>query len=273
VALVFLRWYRKRLKSQGRLPEQRPGAAREITTSGGESSTPMSERSSNVPLAAAMASFSRRLRSQSSNTFATTATGATSTTVPESERGFQRIAGRKIAPVITAGVDQYGGNYGAFEKDTGGPASVGSHQATHRELAGTSFYRDSGGFYGGKGPTSSTPSPAPTTPAAPTHSRNISITRDFAADSPTITATKPEGFAVLRPSPARTPTTRSPSNSSIKLPIQQVPTLEPDAPPTPALPPHIVAQRDAIGRSLASQDGSRVSRASKGSGSRFSERI
>ena len=273
VALVFLRWYRKRLKSQGRLPEQQQDATREITTSGGESFAQMSERSSNVPLAAAMASFGRRLRSQSSNTFATTATGATSTTVPESERGFQRIAGRKIAPVISPGVDQYGGNYGAFEKDMGGPASLSSDQPTQRELAGTSFYRDSGGFYGGKGLTSSTPSPAPTAHSAPIHSRNVSTTRDFAADSPISVTTKPEGFAVLRPSPARTPTTQSPSTSSIKLPIQQIPRLEPEAPPTPALPSYIVAERDAIGRSLASQDGSRVSRASRGSGSRFSERI
>lgn len=270
IILIVLRWYRRRLQSQGRLPEQQVGSRRDISTSGGESFLHMSERSSNVPLAATMASFGRRLRPQSSNTVATTATGATGTTVPEPERGFQRIAGRKIAPVIAAGVDQYGGNYGAFERDKAGTAPPTSRKASERELAGTSFYRDSGGFYGGKGPTSSTPSPAPTTPSAPTHSRNISITRDFAADSPSITASKPEGFAVLRPSPARTPTTRSPSNSSIKLPIQQAPTLEPEAPPTPALPAHLVAQRDAIGRSLASQDGSRVS---KGSGSRFSERI
>ena len=75
-----------------------------------------------------------------------------------------------------------------------------------------------------------------------------------------------EGYAVMRPSPARTPMTSSPSNSSLRLPIHQGPLMEPGTPPTPALPPHLAGRRqDGVGRSLGSQDGSK--------GSRFTESV
>jgi hypothetical protein len=79
---------------------------------------------------------------------------------------------------------------------------------------------------------------------------------------------------VMRPSPARTPVTLSPAASSIRLPIQPPPTMDDDAPPLPTgllVPGQI--QRDGVGRSLASQDGSRVSRSSGRSGARFIENM
>ena len=270
ILLALLRWYRKRLQSRGQLPEQI--AARSTTGGGPSGATQMSSRSSHTPFAAAFLSSTRRWRPQSS---ATTATAVTNySTVPDSERGFQRIAGRKIEPVLGTGTDQYGGNYGAFEKDfpegrltRGAPSNSGAPQPHEEErgLAESSFYRDSRGFYGGKGedlPVSPT-----LVPSSMGHTRGT--TRDFAnADSlgGDPRTERPEGYAVMRPSPARTPMTSSPSNSSIRLPIQQGPLMEPGAPPTPALPSHLTGRRqDGVGRSLASQDGSR--------GSRFTERV
>jgi hypothetical protein len=270
ILLALLRWYRKRLQARGQLPEQI--AARSATGGGPSGANQMSSRSSHAPFAAAILSSTRRWRPQSS---ATTATAVTDyTTVPDSERGFQRIAGRKIAPVLGTGSDQYGGNYGAFEKDfpegrltRGGPP--GSQAVTtnpeDRGLADSSFYRDSQGFYGGKGEA---------LPASPTLvSSSMGHTRGSTRDltSPDSIGEDPregalEGYAVMRPSPARTPMTSSPSTSSLRLPIQQGPTMEPGAPPTPALPSHLIGRRqDGVGRSLGSQDGSR--------GSRFTESV
>jgi hypothetical protein len=56
------------------------------------------------------------------------------------------------------------------------------------------------------------------------------------------------------------------------LPIQQTPAIMDDAPPLPPTPGMLFpTPRDGIGRSLASQDGSRVSRSS--GRSRFAENI
>ncbi|KAJ9608460.1 hypothetical protein H2200_007448 [Cladophialophora chaetospira] len=274
IVLFVLRWYRRRLKERGQLPEQI--AARELAAGGGGGAYPMSQRSSTVPLTAVVAQGLRRLRPHSSQTLRTTGTATTDASVPESERGFQRIAGRKIAPVIGGGGDPYGGNYGAFDKDAG----VGPSDLPERGLSGASFYQDNRGFYGGKGlqtpPIPSSPTTA-TTSAAKTGDISAtggpsSSTRDFAgpraANSSQIsltTPTRPEGYAVMRPSPARTPVTLSPSASSIRLPIQQPPTLGDDAPPVPRI--------DGVGRSLASQDGSRVSRSSGRSAGRFVENM
>jgi hypothetical protein len=265
ILLTLLRWYRKRLQSRGQLPEQI--AARAATGGGPGATTQMSSPSSHIPFASAILSSTRRWRPQSSATTATAVTNHSS--APESERGFQRIAGRKIAPVIGSGSDQYGGNYGAFEKDyaegrlTREPHSSSQAAPTNNDgsgLADKSFYRDSQGFYGGKG------EPQPTSPTLV--SSSLGHTRGGVRD-PTITDSidedlredATEGYAVMRPSPARTPMTNSPSNSSLRLPIQQGPFMEPGAPPTPALPPYLTGRRqDSVGRSLGSQDGSRGSR-------------
>ncbi|EXJ94973.1 hypothetical protein A1O1_00091 [Capronia coronata CBS 617.96] len=287
ILLVVLRWYRRRLKARGELPEQR--AARELTGNGGNA-YPMSQRSSTVPIAAAVTNSLKRLRPHSNQNFGTTATGMAEPSIRNSERGFQRIAGRKIPPVLSSGGDPYGGNYGAFEKDaTAGPSDPLNNN--ERGLSGASFYRDSDGVYGGKGTHSPTFPPSPITAAtggyrgeADMYGGIGSSTRDFAqprdmsdhnASSLSLTTpSRPEGFAVMRPSPARTPVTLSPAASSIRLPIQQPPTMAEDVPPLPngGLMPGPM-QRDGLGRSLASQDGSRVSRSSGRSGGRFMENM
>ncbi|KEF58561.1 uncharacterized protein A1O9_06487 [Exophiala aquamarina CBS 119918] len=287
IVLFLLRWYRRRLKSRGELPEQI--AARELTDASGPS-YPMSQRSSTTPLAAAVVHNLRRLRPHSNQTVDTSITGTTDLSVRDSERGFQRIAGRKIAPVLAGGGDPYGGNYGAFEKETGAsPENPQPNQG--RGLSSASFYRDSDGFYGGNGAHSPTFPPSPTTATTGARTADLptigsaSSTRDFAEPSmPMATSTsqislnspsRPDGFAVMRPSPARTPVTLSPAASSIRLPIQQPATLADDAPPLPVplSVPILGMQRDGVGRSLASQDGSRVSKSSGRSAGRFVENM
>jgi hypothetical protein len=279
IILFFLRWYRRRLKARGQLPEQI--AARELVGGGNGEAYPMSQRSSTTPLAAVVAHGLKRLRPHSNQTVGTTVTADTTTSVPESERGFQRIAGRKIAPVIGSGGDPYGGNYGAFEKDVGaGPSDIPG-----RGLSGASFYQDNRGFYGGQGvqtpPIPSSPTTA--TSAAKTGETSATTgtasgTRDFAdsrgpsglnnSQVSLATPSRPEGFAIMRPSPARTPVTLSPAASSIRLPIQQPPSMDEHAPPLP-----VSAFGDGVGRSLASQDGSRVSKSSGRSAGRFMENM
>ncbi|TAQ84559.1 hypothetical protein B7494_g7109 [Chlorociboria aeruginascens] len=99
-----------------------------------------------------------------------------------SERGFYRVSGRKLPSVLRSGGDGYGGG---VDPDT----------AT---LSGTSFYRDSQGFYGG--------------PGSPPLVRPGTRERD-------------SGIPVMRPSPARTPVT------------EQGPFTEPSAEPPPLVPP------------------------------------
>lgn len=275
ILLAFLRMYRKRLAARGQLPEQIAAAAAAATGGGTSTTNPMTQRSSHTPLAAALLSSTRRFRPQSS---ATSVTAVTTSSGPDSERGFQRIAGRKIAPVLGTGSDQYGGNYGAFESAVAGAAAPGGSAASgsrnvsgkseERGLAESSFYRDSGGFYGGTG---GDPPVSPTLVSSSVGQHTRGSTRDFAKtdsigedpEEPRVnTGTgKPQGFAVMRPSPARTPVTTSPATSSLRLPIQQGPSMEPGAPPTPALPTLLTPRRqDGVGRSLASQDGSTRSR-------------
>jgi hypothetical protein len=276
IVLFVLRWYRRRLKARGELPEQI--AAREIAgdMSGGEA-YPMSQRSSTTPFAATVTQGLRKFRPHSAQTFGTTATGLTDASIPESERGFQRIAGRKLAPVLSSGGDQYGGNFGAFEKDVAGPSGA-PDLPTERGLSGASFYQDNKGFYGGRG--TSTPNDIPSSPTMATGSRTGTApsVRDSAAlrggsvhnssQASIATASRPEGFAVMRASPARTPVTASPAASSIRLPIQQAPSMAVGTPPMPVMPVH-----DAVGRTLASHDGSHISRSSGRSVGRFVENV
>jgi hypothetical protein len=282
IVLFVLRWYRRRLKARGELPEQI--AAREIAdVIGGGEAYPMSQRSSMTPFAAAVTQGLRKFRPHSAQTFGTTATGLTDTSIPESERGFQKIAGRKLAPVLNSGGDQYGGNFGAFEKDGGGPSGA-PDLPSERGLSGASFYQDNKGFYGGRGiltPTDIPSSPTVTTTGNRTtdvSGGTASSARDFAAmrggsihnssQASIATVSRPEGFAVMRASPARTPVTSSPAASSIRLPIQQPPSMAAGTPPMPVMPVH-----DAVGRTLASHDGSHISRSSGRSVGRFVENV
>ena len=219
IVLYVLRCYRRRLKARGQLPEQI--AARELAGGAVGDAYPMSQGSSTVPLATALVQGLRHFRSHSNHTVGPPATDNTDASLPERERGFQRIAGRKLAPVLSNGGDPYGGDYGAFEKDSGvGPSTVPSISETG--LSGATFYRDSRGFYGGRGAQTPTTPSSPTTATTGTQlGSNIatagttSSVRDFAEPPVTsrrsssqaslATPSRPEGYAVMRPSPARTP--------------------------------------------------------------------
>ncbi|KAH6684317.1 hypothetical protein B0J14DRAFT_646225 [Halenospora varia] len=124
-----------------------------------------------------------------------------------SERGFYRVSGRKLPSVLQSGGDGYGG--GITEANT---------------MSGSSFYRDSNGFYGGTG-TPNSPSGAHAGP---------SMERD-------------SGVPVMRPSPARTPVTEHGPFGGFPMPP---PTLTPPRRPGP----------DVLGRSHPSQDGSHASK-------------
>jgi hypothetical protein len=120
------------------------------------SSGGMSERSNLFVVPGALASLTgfKRSSKQTDQTMSTDAGG---------ERGFYRVSGRKLTSVLQSGGDGYGDS------------------VADNTLSGSSFYRDSQGFYGG--------------PGSPTSSPLAGIQR-------------PEsGIPVMRPSPARTPVT------------------------------------------------------------------
>lgn len=109
---------------------------------------------------AALATLTGKNKRASQKTVGTTATASSTA---GSERGFYRVSGRKLPSVLQTGGDGYGG---------------GVHD---NFPSGSSFYRDSTGFYGGPG------SPPP-------------------ASSP-VMPPRDSGVPVMRPSPARTPVT------------------------------------------------------------------
>ncbi|KAL8652211.1 MAG: hypothetical protein Q9226_004368 [Calogaya cf. arnoldii] len=227
----------------------------------------MTERSSAaVPLATA--AFFRRLRPGSGAT-------ATTTDTTPSERGFQNLGGRKLESVLSSRGDGYGDvPFGAAGTSatpgpssargqpppsipivSGAPGAVPGHSSPE-SLSGSSFYRDSQGFYGGPGQGRPGPDPASNSssmyvgpaspPQSPTH-------------APPVTPQGQEGIAVMRPGPARTPITTQGGLSPMRgPPVRGTP------------PPHIPGTiperpRDGLGRSHPSMDGSR--------GSRFAENI
>ncbi|KAI9731413.1 MAG: hypothetical protein M1835_003531 [Candelina submexicana] len=202
---MFLRWRKRKQKAQQQAavagPESAPPQSRAGEAAPSES---MTQRSSVTPLAAA--GFLKRFRPTSQQT-------ATTTETTPSERGFVNLGGRKLPSVFgPAGGDGFGGGY------------------NREALSGSSFYRDSQGFYGGPGGAG--PS---TSPATPGPSRQP--------------GQRPESdVAVLRPSPARTPVTSQGPAAPLPAP--------PRRPPTPRRQ----NSSDGIGRSHPSFDGSRGSR-------------
>jgi hypothetical protein len=136
-----------------------PGAGADTATGGAPSqpSGGMAERSLPFAVPAALANLTgyKRTSQKTDRTISSTA---------GSERGFYRVSGRKLPSVLQSGGDGYGG--GIDDNNT---------------LSGSSFYRDSRGFYGGPG--------SPSLPLA-----GASMQRD-------------SGVPIMRPSPARTPVT------------------------------------------------------------------
>jgi hypothetical protein len=108
-----------------------------------------------------------------------TETDRTISSTAGSERGFYRVSGRKLPSVLQSGGDGYGGRIGV-DANT---------------LSGSSFYRDSQGFYGGPGSPSFAPGAQP-------------LQRDSAG-----------GIPIMRPSPARTPVTEHGPFSAVPSPL------------------------------------------------------
>ncbi|KAK6219779.1 hypothetical protein QIS74_05281 [Colletotrichum tabaci] len=134
------------------------------------------------------------------------------------EKGFVRVAGRKLPSVLQSGGDGY-------TDPREGASGVGGAAGITNDDESV-YYRDSQAFFD---PGGQTPRLALGSPMRPV-----------------------SGVVVLKESPARTPVTES------------APFSDQDNSFVPLAPP----DRDPIGRTLPSQDGSRGSR---GSGSRFHE--
>lgn len=294
--LLLFRWRRGKIGQRRNIS---PPIPQTLGPGGVPQAGTMTQRSSSTPIAAA--GFFGRLRPVSSQT-------ATTADTAPSERGFQKISGRKLPSVLASGGDGYGDasaaglsaaagppaavaaggvaprsagtadaaagsfSWATASSSTGaaGPASRGrgvtpgqgplaSHAPALRpspphSLSGSSFYRDSHGFYGGAGTedttrggndSSSSPSTSPSYPAP----LNLGGTG--------LSSRGPSQPLTFRPGPARTPVINEPATIPIRTPSRA---NQPPTRPTRASPPPPNPFRDGLGRSHPSQDGSRGSR-------------
>ncbi|KAL8995333.1 MAG: hypothetical protein Q9169_004908 [Polycauliona sp. 2 TL-2023] len=259
--LILILFLLRRHKQGRRQRTISPPIPQSASTGPGATSGTMTERSSAaVPFASA--AFFRRLRPGSGAT-------ATTTETTPSERGFQNLGGRKLESVLSSRGDGYGDvPFGAAGPSsargpappsipiiTGAPGAVPGHSSPE-SLSGSSFYRDSQGFYGGPGQGQPRPEPA-------SNSSSMFVGPGSPPQSPTqAPAGMPpgqEGIAVMRPGPARTPITTQGGLSPMRGPASR-------GTPPPQIPGTIQERpRDGLGRSHPSMDGSR--------GSRFAENI
>ena len=264
ILLLLFRWRRGKLNNRRTIS---PPVPQTIGPGGVPQSGNMTQRSSTTPIAAA--GFFRSLRPASSQT-------ATTADTAPSERGFQKISGRKLPSVLASGGDGWGDPPTAAPTagPTGAAAGLGMAAGVAKErspfddpppgqrpspphsLSGSSFYRDSHGFYGGVVPEEQTEtSSSPGSSSSPTYFAPLGAAAGrsnvpLGHGSPS----RRDEAAQMRPGPARTPVINQPGFGSIRG----------GAPPRPvrATPPpaglHPV--RDGLGRSHPSQDGSRGSR-------------
>lgn len=264
ILLLLFRWRRGRLGNRRTIS---PPVPQTIGHGGVPQIGNMTQRSSTAPIAAA--GFFRSLRPTSSQT-------ATTADTAPSERGFQKISGRKLPSVLASGGDGWGDSpaAGPAAGSTGAAAGLGmaagvakgrspfddplpgQRPSPPHSLSGSSFYRDSHGFYGGVVPEEQTEaSSSPGSSSSPTYFAPLGASAGrsnvpLGHGSPS----RRDEAAQMRPGPARTPVINQPGFGSIRG----------GAPPRPirATPPpaglHPV--RDGLGRSHPSQDGSRGSR-------------
>lgn len=221
---MLLRWKRKHstLLPLGSEPQGTTDRAVGGNTDAGNTASPqsptnppMAERSFPFAIPAALASLTGHKRKSEQPSIAASSTAG-------SERGFYRVSGRKITSVLESGGDGYGTN--------DAPNQAGN------TLSGSSFYRDSHGFYGGSG------TPAMSGPLS-------SPLGGFAAGAGMSTTERESVQPVPRPSPARTPIIQEGPFASPPSPVEAPPPIRPDA----------------LGRSHPSRDGSK--------GSRFTEEM
>ncbi|CAD6583248.1 MAG: hypothetical protein ASARMPRED_001269 [Alectoria sarmentosa] len=264
ILLLLLRWRRGKLGNRRTIS---PPVPQTIGYGGVPQSGNMTQRSSTAPIVAA--GFFRSLRPASSQT-------ATTAETAPSERGFQKISGRKLPSVLASGGDGWGDP--PATGPTAGPSGAaaglgmaagvakgrspfddpppGQRPSPPHSLSGSSFYRDSHGFYGGVVPEEQTEaSSSPGSSSSPTYFAPLGAAAGrsnvpLGHGSPT----RRNEAAQMRPGPARTPVINQPGFGSIRG----------GAPPRPirATPPPagLNPARDGLGRSHPSQDGSRGSR-------------
>lgn len=236
IALIFLRWYKKKQKTgqllggSGAAEATRDGAgdpfADPVSPSGGSG---MAQRSSAFPVAGLLSRFSGNKEY-----------GAT--TPEPQERGFQRISGRKLPSAFSPGMS----SEDPFDDDN----------ATDNTYSG-SFYRDSHGFYGGQG--SPTPPMSPAAAAALAGAGLGSVAEGSEPSHQYRPGTGKETVETIRPSPARTPVVhQGPIGQHTSMLWGPGDNLSPDSPVRPS-------SRGTLGRSHPSHDGSR--------GSRFTEDV
>lgn len=264
ILLLLLRWRRGKLGNRRTIS---PPVPQTIGHGGVPQSGSMTQRSSTAPIAAA--AFFRSLRPASSQT------ATTSDTAP-SERGFKKISGRKLPSVLASGGDGWGDPpaTGPAAGPTGAAAGLGmaagvakgrspfddpppgQRPSTPHSLSGSSFYRDSHGFYGGVVPEEQTESSSsPGSSSSPTYFAPLGA----AAGRSNIplghgSPSRRDEAAQMRPGPARTPVINQPGFGSIRGGATPRPVRA--TPPPAGLHPF----RDGVGRSHPSQDGSRGSR-------------
>ncbi|RHZ57557.1 hypothetical protein CDV55_102871 [Aspergillus turcosus] len=185
-----------------------------------------SRRSSRDPLFTASyfaPAFMKRWR-QSNQTVRSDDSIFTSTTT--SERGFQKISGRKIPSVLQSGGDGYGGGF-----DQGSPTA--------------------------SEPSMSLPPGSPVQPRSVISQPPPSMPYGMPLDvSYTREADEPGSVVVFRPSPARTPVASSTNVSVVNVPAASRAIPQPGLTLSPTRP----QRPDGLGRSHPSFDGSRGSR-------------
>ncbi|GFF36861.1 hypothetical protein IFM51744_07155 [Aspergillus udagawae] len=185
-----------------------------------------SRRSSRDPLFTASyfaPAFMKRWR-QSNQTVRSDDSTFTSTTT--SERGFQKISGRKIPSVLQSGGDGYGGGF-----DQGSPTA--------------------------SEPSMSLPPGSPVQPRSVISQPPPSMPYGMPLDvSYTREADEAESVVVFRPSPARTPVASSTNVSVVNVPAASRAIPQPGVTLSPTIP----QRPDGLGRSHPSFDGSRGSR-------------
>ncbi|KAI9041297.1 uncharacterized protein KD926_007251 [Aspergillus affinis] len=228
--VAFLLFRRRKAAARNPVQEALPAGPETGTALGAESVSRSAEmtsrRSSHDPLFTASyfaPAFMKRWR-QSNQTTRTDSTITSST----SERGFQKISGRKIPSVLQSGGDGYGGGFEAGSPTTSEPSTI-----------------------------IQPPSPVyPRSPTQPPPSVPYGMPLDT---SYTREAEESDARVIFRPSPARTPVAGSASASLSNEPTgsRAVPQL------SGALSPTIPKRPDVLGRSHPSFDGSRGSRFSE----------
>lgn len=133
IILLLLRWYKRRLRN-GHQALARDGSPTPDSADHLSSGPPgMSERSSLTPFAGAVPASSRGQYKSLEDP-------------ASSERSFAKVSGRKMPSAFGEDV--------AHRDMNSPPPGMPLAGATEKDLQGTSFYRDSTGFYGGDGAVS-----------------------------------------------------------------------------------------------------------------------